>query len=298
MRYTKIFTKNITVTDSKLLFTGNLDATILEIFNNSWKGKCMNGVYVVSADKVVRRSQCLINNRSLQGHCTISVELEVSTLVYEQGDVMVGTVVAIDISGDFILTSADASMSIGANNILKPVQVGDKLPMYVVQTQYTLGKLKLSAIGVPFVAQTNVMTYNVIDDGAENLEVAIEGFLTTIANLENTLASYEKNNAQVYSYFTKLLRRNIKVNGKPIATIITTSGLISRPRYCGNIFVINADKSTDSAHATYVSQPRIIVAEQLLTAYIKELATTITLIENYNTMDIITKHAHIMSIYK
>ncbi len=282
MKHSKIFTKNITITDPTLLFTGNIDATVLEIFNNNWKGKCMNGVYVVSGDKILRRSKCILDNRSLKAYCTVSVEIEATIISYEQGDVVIGTVVTIDQSGDIILTSDIASIQIGNNNILKSVQVGDKMPVYVVKSQYTLGRPKVSIIGVPWVPIVSTMSFNIEPDDEKD-----DTLYDVVNQLEDQLKILSKSKPKVYTYMIKLLAVNKK--GKPLSDLKKAVGPVMRPRFVGNNYM----DTTSNA----VTISRSVAIEQLVGAYIKELITTIELIDNYSEEEI-KKYAHIFKLYK
>lgn len=293
MRTTKIIRKILTLEDPADIYSGSIDNTLIKLMNDQWSMKCMNGVYILSADKIIQRSECIVNNRSLEGDCTVSVEMEVSILYYEKSNLITGKVVAIYPEGDIVLTNDFASITIGSSQATSSVKLGDIIPLYVIDSRYPLGKPKISIIGIPFVPLYNDDIYLLVS--GETIDVS--PMLATIKAKSEEVNSLSKSKPHVAAHFIALLypykRKSSVKNCKPLANIVNAEGIISRTSALyGSLQYTEHSKLTIPT----ITMDKTIVIEKILSSVITELDNIKMLIESYDK-ESIKNLSHIWKIY-
>lgn len=276
MRYTKVFTESITIDDSRLLFSGNMDAVVLEILNKNWQHKCYNGVYCVSFDKVLRRSKSIINNRSLNANADIAVEVEATIISYEYKDLIVGELEII--TNDLYIFKSDiAHIQVDANDYYKSLKVSDKVPIVVDAVKFSVGKSKMSIRGVPFI-KTPIEHFSIIDTEVDMTKY--DNIFIEIKKIELEILEYKK--TKQYVYFNKL-----NTTGKlKLETISSAKGNVSRKPFSGPFY----DKGYNGTPIACK-----FITEYYIITYLKELYSMLTLLENY-TEDDLKKYKHVLSI--
>jgi hypothetical protein len=103
-----------------------------------------------------------------------------------------------------------------------------------------------------------------------------------------------------YKFFYKLISgdNNTKIPSNSLSKLITETELVSR----GNAFhLYNAYKVEKSAQNNVniiEEQSRFVIINLFLNAYIKELTTLYTLVNEYDNMELINKYHYIWNAYK
>jgi hypothetical protein len=316
--------RKITLYNAVDQFSPDMDNTILKIFNNNYAGKCLYGVYIISIDKIIKRSACSIINRSLDVLCEISVEVEASVIQYDTYELIIGKVVNVSSKGEITLTGSNYNINVPTDNY-KMAQIDDNVPIYVYNCRYSPYNTTISIIGVPFIqldyknrifkitefhnenmslisGKTNRSKKEIKLNNGTNIDSIYKPLFDMAEKWETKCKelSLNKDTQLSYKFFYKLISgdNNTKIPSNSLSKLITETELVSR----GNAFhLYNAYKVEKSAQNNVniiEEQSRFVIINLFLNAYIKELTTLYTLVNEYDNMELINKYHYIWNAYK
>lgn len=266
MRDIKIIQLKITVTNQKALYGKNINQSLLNLFNDTWGGKCFQGTYIIEGLEILRRSGCIVDKNSLDANVTVSVEIRCSVVVYNQYDVIVGEVINVSSNGDLILKNNHAAIYVTIPIVAKE---GDLLPLYVIDCQYPLNKDKVSVNGEPFVRREHYI-YKLIE-GSYGLD---ELDLTPVHKLNQDMGEIA-----VLFGATKRSKVGHNLDNLSIGSCVRHSASMFA-KY--DVEIIDSKKYSQMAISVTLDQ----LKERIASEYISEVWTCIMMSEYYDVESI------------
>lgn len=276
MQRKKIITCQIPIADPNKQLSGDLDNTILDIFNTNWKNKCYGGAYIISADKVLRRSQCEIPLQLPVAEGIITANLELTVIIFSKDDTVCGEVLKIDNNNNILLKSIYGPIYVeDENKELQRAIEKSIIPLSVVKVVYSINR------EVNFKCTTLKREHDRIAYKCKAGQlINIADILDESSNLEKKLESLKDKSS--YNFFMKLFCKKVK-SGSSIYNISTDFKkevyLYKAVEYYGSPYY---KQSVDEPDDYIIVEADYSVGIMAITSkYNSELHTLITLIETY-----------------
>jgi len=204
----KIIEHAIDVNDPITLYT-DIENNILTILRNMLVGRCFHGCYVRSVNKLIRKSHCEINQDGLLHLATISVVFEVTALVYNPGDIIVGCTVIKRHDDLIICKGPHANIIINTNQekikpLMSGIQTGQLIPVRVGQALYNPNGEAISVNGVPFTFM-EPDCYRISAEKSSKYDEFIAIILAQIAEEDARMADLKAKFGDKYKFFTTIM---------------------------------------------------------------------------------------------
>lgn len=157
MLFTTQFELNITIKDMNAIYSTNYDQMLLDHAKLMYQGKCRDGQYVKSIDRIVKRSLPNLITRDLTSKVRVYVVVEAKVIRYDQYDFITGMRITKIIPAgkidtfDMIECQNDhvcALMRIQGK--VDTFKVGDIIPIRVGESMYKIGNEHILVNGYPF----------------------------------------------------------------------------------------------------------------------------------------------------
>ncbi len=261
----RVVSLNITITDMKLLYSADIDDTLLNIFNDTWALKCFNGSYIVKGMSISKRGCPTIDKNSLDAHATVSAEIWCEVIVYNVGDVVVGEIIFIDNNGDLVLKNDHAAINVRSSDLL--AKVGDKIPVIVGDCCYPLNKERLSIVAIPFIPLYENQIYTVADDNF---------FDFTLTETDFELSQMDKIKSMLNP---KPDRKAIIIDAGDIRPFKVGSSLTRNTRNFGEL-------SFSPCEGPGIEMPSSEIYERVSAGYLSDMWTISQLVNNFTIAEI------------
>jgi len=161
--------------DARDMYSGDLNAVILNQLKRKYEGKCEKNTLVSSIKDISKRSMCRMAQDRLDGSGNINVQFTADAIVYENGDILTGCEVQrIDRNNRIICKHDLAVIIVKANRILQSLKAGQKITIKISNVSYLSGRDKINIYGSPYSYSYHITLYSTIlssDITAENCEL-------------------------------------------------------------------------------------------------------------------------------
>lgn len=125
---------------------------LLEIARATFEGKCYKQSYIVSINKIIRESQCVISRGASPETGDMACIFEATVVEFVKGEVITGCVITSrNVNGDFICATPTANIIIEANKGAEFLVAGNIVPAVVRSVRYPIGCPKMSVVATLFV---------------------------------------------------------------------------------------------------------------------------------------------------
>jgi|TARA_R110002153_G_scaffold273997_6_gene446484 hypothetical protein len=123
------------------------------VIREKYAGVCFKGCYIITVDKILRTSDCVINQEVNDGSGTVAVIFEATVLVYSPGDIVTGCVVKrIDKKSNIMVCETDiAFVMLRRTNIFESIVIGQIITVVVGTSKYSPGSAKIAINSLPFI---------------------------------------------------------------------------------------------------------------------------------------------------
>lgn len=323
MIYTRVFEKNITLSDVHEIFSTDPDALLLKKIQDSFENKCYKSCYIISVNKILNRSDINFNNKDLNGSANVSVKFETSILQYEKFDIVTNVTITAITDRIIACQSHDSLIFIQNEERLKDYKDGQIIPIKIGICNYGLGNNKISINAFPFVPINeefeNEYYYKINKLSNEDIE-SLNGLdiIKNIEDAEHMMESIKKEKNNRWEYFDDLLypfktvkkiNKNIKEiglcdfkllkdNGSNIVSMLPYQYISSK-----KIALIDPDSSKVNkkkfGDENYpIDENPLLIYEMYLTKYYKHINSVNQLSLSYKDDELFKNSANIFNIYK
>lgn len=175
------------------------------ILVDRYEKRCFRGCYIVTINKILRQSECVINRDGPPDFGTISVVILVSAIIYAPGEIINGCVVKNKDKSNILICSTDiASIMVMSNNTLDSVANGQTISVRVANVKYNQGAEKVSVSAVPFILQTKAVVYKLVPEPETQLAAGEEA-RKLLSNELSESRMVKEINPKAWDTFSKLL---------------------------------------------------------------------------------------------
>lgn len=314
MIITKLIEIGINIDDPVGLYS-DFDNVLMALLKERYVGKCLRNCYVLDINRVVRASECLINQDGAPDFGTINLIFEAQALVYNIDEVIVACKMIKNTHGIMILSSQYADIMIPTDNSMESITIGQIIPIKVESIRYALGHSKIAIKGLISLPEKTFKIYKLTLPVAEQVISDLDYLLGQIVALEDQVKDVKSANASAWVFFEQLLYAYkdktplpddetsvdlidfIKDNaGKTMVTYVSRDPRLqlTAPVMCEHSAAAAAIEMT----ANLVEMPPENVLLEMLNSYHDALKVTLEYISVYNTQPLLDVHKNLWLIYK
>lgn len=286
----------------------NPDTNIMNMLVDRFEGYCYKSCYVRKILRVVRRSECVIDQDSLDAFGKISVQFEASVEVLLRGDIVTGCVVQKkNPQGVTICIKDNLVAGYMPHPMYATIMEGQLISVKVINVKYSIGQPRITAQVVPFTYTQGIIYQigEVTDEDITFVSAAIEGAKAEEAKLamvNNKLRDTFKDMLYAFETKQKPPTGTAQINILDVAQLRGLNGYVVRD--------YRADLTTPVAFTTDYPNPAylgVIVERQLpargvlvalihdYTNYIKFLRE---LTDTYADAELLQSHKNLWKIFK
>ena len=157
MIFTTQLELNITIKDINAIYSTEYEQMLLDHAKIMYEGKCRDGQYVKSVDKLIKRSLPNLIKRDLHAKVRVYVVVEATVIRYDQYDFITGMkinkIIPAGKIGNFDMLECRNDHVVALMKIKQGIEqfkVGDVIPIRVGQSMYKIGNSHILVNGYPF----------------------------------------------------------------------------------------------------------------------------------------------------
>ena len=173
MIVTKIILIRLDIYDCINLYTNpnNLKQIIVQNYSN----RCIKGFYLLSVDKIISASECIINQDSDPNFGAISVIVKITAKIYSRGEIINGCkVINRDKHHILICATNDTSIMLVSTPELASIKDGQIIPVRAISAKYGIGLDRIAVSAVPFLPNKISVIFKVSDAGSDDKKLLSE----------------------------------------------------------------------------------------------------------------------------
>ncbi len=309
MLFTTQMELNITIKDINAIYAVEYDQMLLDHAKLLYEGKCMNGQYVKSIDRLMKRSLANLIKRDLISKVRVYVVVEATVIRYDQHDFITGTRINKIISAgkisnfDMIECRNDHVVALlKIQSGIEKYHVGDIIPIRVGQTMYKIGNEHILVNGYPCLPFVPDQRYCFIGKMTPDTE---EYFKTMLLPLfEREFTRKQSLDPNRWKQFSELLypykTSPLKDTGYDITDIKNIDNGLFGVDYKMSLTDLKLIKhdTKDLDSSAVINEPQQIAITRLAVHFIKWFEVINDLTEQYATTAAYTKLNHIWKSYE
>lgn len=263
-----------------------LDGTsskILAKIREKYENKCFDGCLIRTVNRIVRKSELIINREGSPDFATVSAVVEITGIIYVAGEIICGAVVKKNDSSGMLCETPTAVITLHPDPRYSAINSNDKLRIMVrvVEARYTIGEPRVTVGARVFDFSPDPIGWRV--PAGASVDVALlEPILAEIKDLQGRLARFpaEHRNKMSYLLFPyrlppaareKDLRDPFAIGG----AIFDLMNMIRNDKFYFSS--IDAIKKSDGDDIVYWRTPMLNPVLPLVRATNDELEATYTL---------------------
>lgn len=302
MKITKIINVALDIEDPISFYSNDdLMASLRKTFLNV----CFRGCLINNINKILRVSDCFINQIGPNSFGTINIMFEVEATIYKQYEIINGCEVVHKNDQNIICITKDASIILKTDKY-RSIRKGQLISVIVYDSRYDYGEEKISISAIPFQFALNEAPIFKISTIESKL---FEPLLNLIAKEEEKTKELKNKNS--WKNFTKLLYAYKTDKKLPIgAKKINMFDLLKSSKkqiYVSRSDVLDLTESnvlqyTDVANVSVSNMTDESSSAQVIISFLENyynfIKTARELCEIYNNNDIIKSHSNLWTIIK
>jgi hypothetical protein len=287
------------VSDPINLYSGD---NIMYVVKSKYEKRCFKGAYIISVDKILRTSDCVINRESNDGSGTVAVVFLATVMMYSHGEIIVDCKISrIDPKSSIIIGTTDtAYVMLKRTNIFTSLKPGQYIPVQVGGMLYSPGSSSVAINAVPFLPEIATTRY-ICEEAVAPIEEFCGPLIAQVKQLEKSVDRTSKS-WKALSGFISSWSVMPRVNTLDIfdLSIYKPGAVLSRGPNIDPVLplvITYGDDATTNATATDYTLPANEVAHMLIYDYFNRLNMLNEMIKIYNTPAIINDHKNLFTIY-
>lgn len=279
------------------------DDHIKHILTEKYQGTCLREHYIQSVDRIIRRGELIVNQLSPGAFATLPVIVEVTAVVFLQGELIAGCLIKnINERANFITCeSTHANIILRKTQMFNSLKVGQYVTVQVATSQYAIGANRIAVSGVPYIPAVTAPVYK-INPGAIPPRL-LRDVQDRIKFEEDAAAELKKKDVKLYTIFSALVCAYVippKIAGViPLTNIeaLTARKYLHRdPKIPPTEPIVVAVDEPPAGDIHDVSAAEGVIA--VLEDYCAQLRIVREMINIYSTPELIKSHANLWNIYK
>jgi hypothetical protein len=281
----KYFETRLEINDPIDLFSKDYEQTILDILKKQYTNVCYKSSFIISINKIVRRSSLYCKSKTLDGGIYFDVQFKASCIVYDKGEILHNCSI-VKVTDKNILFAKTKQASIRIKNITKlnVFKEGEHIPVIIQGIRYPPFKPEIAITAIPFIpVKTDQIIYKISDDSKVSCDFSL---------IDKQLARLKKFSSKNIKFFADLLDQD-DIDGK--SCDIKKFDPVGFCAISGQSDKANIIKVADSENYLEISAEDFI--SKAIFEINKNMENLLGFLENYNEKDI-KANSVIWSVYK
>jgi len=160
MKIKKIIETGVDI-QQPISFSTAVDDNLLMVLRDRYEGRCYMACYITSVDRIVRRSELMMDSGAIKGGGTINVIFEVSAIIYNVGEIILAKIIkrTSDTIENIVASTETCDIIVQNQKTLNSVTVGQHIPLVVSQMRYNVGAPKIAIAAVPLTFSHEITLY-------------------------------------------------------------------------------------------------------------------------------------------
>jgi hypothetical protein len=317
----KTIQTKVHIDDSVLLYSGDIDAVVMDNLKQRFEGYCYMSCLVLDVLEIQQKSNFVFSRQRHDGSASCNVQFRVRGIVIKKHEMLHDCVVKkIDKDGHIICKNKYSAVYIRASKALQTIKQGQTIVALAGLVNYKLFKPAISVNALPFIPiidRSSDVIYTVqvsnTTDIVKKMLVQMEDEIKQNQSLDKDVYAFFLD--LLYPYHTKKRYEEDKESTKTLSHIASSkSGTklnLSQPDWLpmDKPVVISYDKvksedvlGTDEIKATkdgiVVSENYEAIMGYMVHKYIEHMVTIRKLCTTYSTMKLVEENGNVWDIYK
>lgn len=316
MIFKKTMETYLDIIDPFQIYSTNADETFLKKLEDKFVGVCVKSCYVLSINKLLRRSYTYMND-TLKGGATVCVLFEAGVIVYNHGEVITDChIIKKETRGIIHAKSEYAGIQLTISPDISIFSQGDIVPVRVNKVRYNVNQNSISILAIPFLPMKlpkykYLINKELDDDEIKKLKIHIDDIIT----YSRTIKQYTAQQKKVYEFFVNLIHEKhslkLKTSEKKYNISNMTSikkGAVYKIDSRSDDFIVvdsNVDDSTlktidNQKNATgefVVSETAYNVLYNIAMERLSDLQMLCNFVKQYPTFDAVQKNKSVWKLY-
>ena len=220
MIFTTQLELNITIKDINAIYSTEYEQMLLDHAKILYEGKCRDGQYVKSIDRLIKRSLPNLIKRDLTAKVRVYIVVEATVIRYDQYDFITGMkvnkIIPAGKIGNFDMIECRSDHVVALMKIKSGIEmfkVGDVIPIRVGQSMYKIGNGHILVNGYPFLPFVPDQVYYSIGELSNKEKEHFKEMILPLVNRE--MKRKEAMDKTRWEKFAKLL---FPYKTKPVST--------------------------------------------------------------------------------
>lgn len=201
MLITKIISIGLDIQNTVNVYS-DLEANVRGILIDRYEGRCLRAGYIQKINKIIKMSDCRINQDGNPTFGTIDVIFEVSAVIYAIGEVINGCEVINKDKRIIICSTPITSIMLNADESLESVRKGQKISVRVGGAKYNIGAQRISINAIPYMFITSTTIYQI---SSSDNKLYLQPMLERVQKEESDIDALRKSNPKAWEFFSQLL---------------------------------------------------------------------------------------------
>lgn len=308
MIFTTQIELNITIKDINAIYSTEYEQMLIDHAKILYEGKCRDGQYVKSIDRLIKRSLPNLIKRDLSAKTRVYIVVEATVIRYDQYDFITGMkidkIITAGKIGNFDLiqcTNDHVVCLMRMQQGIEQFKVGDIIPVRVGQSMYKIGNSHILVNGYPFLPYVPDQTCYAIPKHTSEVKTYYQNMIAPLINRE--LAKKETLDKTRWELFANLLHPYQSKSTKRGDVDILDIDAIQNGAF-GIDYTIDMTKlqfvSSDrkpTEDITIISEDAKIALTRIAFQFVKWLSVINELTQQYGTDEVYNQYNHIWILY-
>jgi hypothetical protein len=289
MRIIKVIEVGVNISDPIELYV-NPDK-LRQLLADKYEGRCYAGCYVEKVTRILAHSDCVINQDGPPTFGTLSVQIEVSALIYLSGEIINGCTIN-SVEESCIVCAADHAAIIierGDNPYLSPFKPGQIISVRAADARYPISNSAISVGAVIYVPTTEFIAYKVPATYFAFTEIET-GMLDDVLGRIEAEEQYKKDGAHAkeYGVFDQYLYPYKQKQALPrgVTAELTITGLVTAIRADGGAKLLKSRACLSRDPGMGLSEPTVYAYDSETAAGVEvaemdAMSVILTILEDY-----------------
>jgi len=289
------------------------DTNIMNILVDRFEGYCYKSCYIRKILRIVRRSECVIDQDNLEAFGKVSVQFEAEVEVLLAGEVVNGCKVEKkNAHGVMICTRDNLVAGIMPNPLFDSVAEGQLISIRIIGCKYQIGQPRITAQALPYMYQNGTVfhiTEALTPEDIEYLEPALKNVREEEAKLKKVDAASVKAFGNLLYAFIKPQKPPAGAKEAKITDSKTLAGLadvyvvrdsrinLATPIAYTYNNIADVQKAYPDVEINTTMSSRGVVLN-LIHDYINHIRTIREMTAIYNTQERFESHKNLWKIFK
>ena len=321
MIITKTIQTKVHIDDSVLLYSGDIDAVVMDNLKQRFEGYCYMSCLILEVLEIQKRSNFVFSKQRHDGSASCNVRMKVKGIVIKKHEMLHDCVVKkIDKDGHIICKNKHSAVYIRASKALQTIKQGQTIVALAGLVKYKMFKPAISVNALPFIPITDKSTEVIYTVIVSNPTGIVQKMLT---RMDEEIKNNQSLDKDVYAFFMDLLypyktkKRfdTVKSSAKPLTQIAkSTNGTklnLSQPDWIlmdTPLVIVHSKVDSDNVLGSddlKSTQEGIVVTEEyenimgyMIHKYIEHMVTLRKLCTSYDSMEKVKDNSNVWDIYK